>query len=320
MLTDSELLERLHHVLRTSDLDTATAATVRRKIEQDLGIDLSDRKPYIRQQIDLYLQSHYTNDNTEGDVEESENAKVEESGNCGTASEEGDDHQEEEESDAEKTKIDSKHDNSTPNVKKRGRGFSKPCALSPQLQKFIGEPEMARTEVVKKIWAYIKEKDLQNPTDKRKIICDEMLHDIFRVKSINMFKMNKALSKHIWPIEEEEEVSVKPPVKKKQDKRVKEDEPEQKGKQQKTKGSGFATPLPISEALVQFFGTGEIELSRSQVVKRIWEYIKQNDLQDPSDKRRILCDDKLRELFKVDTFIGFTVPKLLSPHFIKQQK
>ncbi|KAL4588754.1 hypothetical protein LXL04_001649 [Taraxacum kok-saghyz] len=313
MLTDSQLLERLHDVLRTSDLDTATAATVRRKMEQDLGIDLSDRKPYIRQQIDLYLQSHYTNDNAEEDVEESENAKVEESDNDGSASEE---------SDSEKTNTDSKSSKSTPKSKKKGGGFSKPCALSPQLQKFTGESEMARTEVVKKIWAYIKEKDLQNPTNKRKILCDETLHELFRVKSIDMFKMSKALSKHIWPIEEEYEaaVSVKPAEKKKQNKRVKEEETEENGKKQKTKGSGFATPLPISEALMEFFGTGENKLSRSQVVKRIWEYIKKNDLQDPSDKRRILCDDKLKELFKADTFIGFTVSKLLSPHFIKLAK
>lgn len=62
-------------------------------------------------------------------------------------------------------------------------------------------------QVVKKIWAYIKEKDLQNPANKRKILCDEMLHELFRVKSIDMFKMNKALSKHIWPIEEEQGIN-----------------------------------------------------------------------------------------------------------------
>ncbi|KAI3716071.1 hypothetical protein L6452_23133 [Arctium lappa] len=319
MLTDSELLKRLHHVLGTSDLDTATAATVRRRLEQDLGIDLSDRKPYIRQQIDLYLQSHCTDDKPE--PEESENAKVEDTDNHGSVSEEGDE-DEDEEADAQKINIKPKHNKTPANAKKRGGGFSKPCALSPQLQKFVGEPEMARTEVVKKIWAYIKEKDLQNPQNKRKILCDEVLHEIFRVKSIDMFQMNKALTKHIWPIEEEDEaaVSVKPSAEKnKQNKRGREDEPKEKGKQQKAKGSGFVSPHPISEALVQFFGTGENELSRAEVIKRMWEYIKRNDLQDPSDKRRILCDDKLRKLFKVDTFIGFTVSKLLTAHFIKEE-
>lgn len=40
-------------------------------------------------------------------------------------------------------------------------------------------------------------------------------------------------------------------------------------------------------------------------------------LQDPSDKRRILCDDKLKELFEVDSFHGFTMTKHLTAHFIK---
>ncbi|KAM0012906.1 putative transcription regulator SWI/SNF-BAF60b family [Helianthus debilis subsp. tardiflorus] len=323
MLTDSELLQHLHDVLRTSDLDTATGATVRRRLEDELGVDLSDRKPYIRQQIDLYLQSRYTDGNTDGGGDESENVKVEESDNGGSCDEEGEDEVDEEDSDVDDKKVNSKRnkDKTTTNAKKRGGGgFSKPCALSPQLQKLIGEPEMARTEVVKKIWVYIKEKDLQNPKNKRKILCDETLHEIFRVKSIDMFQMNKALSKHIWPIEEEE-ATVKPPEKNKQNKRAKEDEePEEKEKRKKTKGSGFVSPLPISDELAQFFGTGETELSRAEVVKRMWEYIKQNDLQDPSDKRRILCDDKLKELFKVDTFVGFTVSKLLTAHFIKDKE
>ena len=43
-------------------------------------------------------------------------------------------------------------------------------------------------------------------------------------------------------------------------------------------------------------------------------------LKDPSDKRRIICDDKLKELFGVDSFTGFTVSKLLTTHFIKTEQ
>ncbi|GJW87160.1 upstream activation factor subunit spp27-like protein isoform X3 [Tanacetum coccineum] len=350
MLTDSELLKHLHNVLKTSDLDTATAATVRRRLEEQLDIDLSEKKTYIRKQIDLYLQSHHTNDNNNNDgnkddEEEEEkdlgNVMEEEiddggggSGNVSPKddeSEEGEseeeeceDESDEEEEDAKSNGLivlSSKRKKTTPNVKKRGGGgFSKPCALSPQLQKLVGEPEMARTEVVKKIWVYIKEKDLQNPKNKRKILCDDTLHDIFRVKSIDMFQMNKALSKHIWPLDEEYETAptVKSSQKSKPKKRVKEEEPTEKDKRQKTKGSGFTSPHPISEELMQFFDTDESELSRSEVVKRMWKYIKDNDLQDPSDKRKIICDDKLKELFNVDKFVGFTVSKLLSAHFIKE--
>lgn len=50
------------------------------------------------------------------------------------------------------------------------------------------------------MWVYIRENNLQDPKDRRKILCDESLHSLFHVKSINMFQMNKALSKHIWPL------------------------------------------------------------------------------------------------------------------------
>lgn len=57
------------------------------------------------------------------------------------------------------------------------------------------------------------------------------------------------------------------------------DEPKRKEKRQKGGKSGFLAPLQLSDALVKFFGTGESELSRAGAVKRMWEYIKQNNLQ-----------------------------------------
>jgi chromatin remodeling complex protein RSC6 len=57
------------------------------------------------------------------------------------------------------------------------------------------------------------------------------------------------------------------------------DEPKRKEKRQKGGTSGFLAPLQLSDALVKFFGTGESALSRAATVKRMWEYIKQNNLQ-----------------------------------------
>lgn len=59
-------------------------------------------------------------------------------------------------------------------------------------------------QVVKQLWVYIRSKNLQDPSNKRNIICDEALRALFRVDSINMFQMNKALSKHIWPLESDD--------------------------------------------------------------------------------------------------------------------
>lgn len=54
------------------------------------------------------------------------------------------------------------------------------------------------------------------------------------------------------------------------------EEPNEKDKKQKTE---VLAPIPLSVALVKFLGNGESSLSRADVVKRLWEYIKQNDLQ-----------------------------------------
>lgn len=52
---------------------------------------------------------------------------------------------------------------------------------------------MSRPQVVKNLWVHIKGQNLQNPNDKREIICDDHLRSIFGVDKMNMFAMNKML-------------------------------------------------------------------------------------------------------------------------------
>ncbi|KAE9613020.1 hypothetical protein Lal_00027530 [Lupinus albus] len=322
MVSESELIGRLREFLRSSDLNTTTTTTVRRQLESDFGIDLSDRKAFIREQVDLFLQTEHQQEEEE---EEGEDAfKSEQSqGSNSKVEEDVDDEEEEKPNHSRNGKKKNKERSNKLGdevVKKRSGGFCKLCSLSPQLQELMGAPEMARTEVVKQLWAYIREKDLQDPENRRNIICDEPLRAIFCVNSINMFQMNKALSKHIWPLDSDDVVQVKAESKEKKKKQEREedsDEPKRKEKRQKGGKSGFLAPLKLSDALANFLGTGESELTRAEVIKKMWDYIKGNNLQDPSDKRKILCDEKLKELFDVDTFNGFTVTKLLAPHFIK---
>lgn len=56
--------------------------------------------------------------------------------------------------------------------------------------------------MVKELWKHIKEHDLQDPSDRRQIICDEKLHAIFKQSKVSMFGMNKAIGNHLYPIEE----------------------------------------------------------------------------------------------------------------------
>ncbi|XP_028764154.1 upstream activation factor subunit spp27-like isoform X2 [Neltuma alba] len=331
MVSESELIGRLREFLRCSDLNTTTTATVRRQLEKDFGIDLSDRKAFIREQVDLFLQSEREQpeepeepedeeDQKDGPQPEHESEEREDSNDEMQDDEEGDEHKVKRSRNGKDRGRRSKSSGSE--VRRKGGGFCKLCSLSPQLQEFVGAPEMARTEVVKQLWAYIREKNLQDANNRRNIICDEPLRALFGVDSINMFQMNKALSKHIWPLDSDDVIQVKSAPKEKQKKQEREDpdEPKRKEKRQKGGKSGFLAPLQLSDALVNFLGTGENALSRSDVIKRMWDYIKGNNLQDPSDKRIIICDEKLKELFDVDSFNGFTVSKLLAPHFIKAEQ
>lgn len=56
-------------------------------------------------------------------------------------------------------------------------------------------------QVVKQLWNYIRENNLQDPTNKRNINCDDTLRELFEVDAIDMFQMNKALSRHIFQLD-----------------------------------------------------------------------------------------------------------------------
>lgn len=73
----------------------------------------------------------------------------------------------------------------------------KPLAPSPALAQLVGSKPLPRTEVTKKVWAYIKKHGLQDPKDKRTIVCDAVLKSILGKPRVNMFAMTAILSKHL---------------------------------------------------------------------------------------------------------------------------
>jgi upstream activation factor subunit UAF30 len=75
--------------------------------------------------------------------------------------------------------------------------------LSEPLADMLGHPALSRPQTVKQIWAYVKERDLQDPNDKRQIRCDEKMHAVFKQDKVHMFTMNKLLASHLYPAEEE---------------------------------------------------------------------------------------------------------------------
>jgi upstream activation factor subunit UAF30 len=71
----------------------------------------------------------------------------------------------------------------------------------------LGENTLSRPQTVKRIWAYVKERDLQDPSDKRQINCDDAMRAVFKGDRVHMFTMNKLLVQHLWPVEEAETVT-----------------------------------------------------------------------------------------------------------------
>ncbi len=81
---------------------------------------------------------------------------------------------------------------------KTNSAFMKPLNVSPDLAAVVGKGPMPRSEVVKKLWAYIKENNLQDEKNKRNINADAALKKVFDGKAmVNMFEMTKLVSKHL---------------------------------------------------------------------------------------------------------------------------
>ena len=76
-------------------------------------------------------------------------------------------------------------------------GIHAPVTPSPELAAIVGAERLPRSEVISKVWAYIKAHDLQNPANKREILADSALEKVFGKKSATMFEMNKYISAHV---------------------------------------------------------------------------------------------------------------------------
>ena len=137
----------------TVDLNTMTTKQFIAKLGQAMGgVDLSSKKAYIKATLTKILDEM---DDTDDEEEESS-------------------------SEEEEVEEDVK-----PAPKKKrggvGGGLTAQKEISPEMARFLGKQDRlaARTEIVKAIWAYVREHNLQNPTDKREIILDDTLKRLF---------------------------------------------------------------------------------------------------------------------------------------------
>jgi len=200
-----------------------------------------------------------------------------------------------------------------------GGGFQKAEELSEELAKFVGAKTMSRSQVVKKLWAYIREKNLQNPRNKTDIRCDSVLSKLFfEQRKVTAFSMMKYLAMHFpyaatkpssEDMENGEQAKKKAPGKKRK----------KSGEGGERAESGLGKPKRLSDTLAEFLG--EPLLPRTMVVKKLWEYIKANELQDPNNRRNINPDEKMVAAFKgrlPKKLTMFSINKYIGEHLFDE--
>ncbi len=85
----------------------------------------------------------------------------------------------------------------TAKAPKAASAFAKPLQPSKELAEVVGSAPLPRTEVVSKVWDYIKKHKLQNEANKREILADDKLKGVFGKDKVTMFEMNKYLAQHL---------------------------------------------------------------------------------------------------------------------------
>jgi upstream activation factor subunit UAF30 len=82
-------------------------------------------------------------------------------------------------------------------ARKPNAALLKPLQPSKELAAVVGAAPLPRTEMVSRVWDYIKRHNLQNPQNRREIMADDKLKAIFGKSKVTMFEMNKYLAQHL---------------------------------------------------------------------------------------------------------------------------
>ena len=82
-------------------------------------------------------------------------------------------------------------------TERKNSAFMKALTPSPELAVIVGSQPLPRTEVTKRMWDYIKARNLQNPANKRNILCDDALKAVMGKDEVTMFEMTGLVGKHL---------------------------------------------------------------------------------------------------------------------------
>lgn len=290
MMDDATLREAIEKLLPSVDLQTTGLKKFMKILSKELGgEDLKPRKAFIKEALTEAMNREDKQEEEDDDEEEAAEEEAEED--------------------------DDEEDGGKKPAKKGNSGLKAAKEISNKLAKFLGKPKgtsMARTDIVKSLWAYIRENDLQNPDNRREIVLDDAMKKVFGCERFTMFTMNKYIGAHIDPFKPVDLSSPSPASRKRKAAKS----PAKKSGEKKKRKAGSQPPYRLSAELEEI--VGKSVLPRPQVVAAVWVYIKANNLQNPNDGREILCDDKLQAVMKKPKVTMFTMNQLITPHLIEK--
>lgn len=207
----------------------------------------------------------------------------------------------------------------------------RPVVPSPALLPFVEDKAQSRAVVLKILSAYVKAHNLQDPNNRRIVLCDDKLKSLFGVEQCTILEMSKYVSPHLrkpedvggryleeakiveknYFLEKENEVQAEKPVTKKKRTRraasVNDD---------KKKGQRLFKPVILSDELSAVCRSQK-EMQRQEIVKAVWEYIRLNNLQGKPGQP-IKCDFLLKKVFNADEIDVRTIMKGISAHVTKK--
>ncbi|XP_026754053.1 uncharacterized protein LOC113514229 isoform X1 [Galleria mellonella] len=200
-VSKKELEKEIAKILKNADLAKTSTNKVIQKLEEVFGVELAEKKKMIDQMVTEYLQANGSEDENEDDEEEEEEEEEEVKPKKSTkraAPVSKRSKKKRKNSSDEDDDEDEKKDNKKGGRRRKGKGsgYTRAYKLSPALAALMDAEEMPRHEVVKRVWAIIKEKKLYDPNNRQFAICDDALYKVIGTKRFRIFGMMKYLKTH----------------------------------------------------------------------------------------------------------------------------
>lgn len=213
----------------------------------------------------------------------------------------------------------------------------RPMVPSQALLDFVEDRAQPRAAVLKSLSQYVKQNGLQDPSNKKMVLCDAKLQALFGVDQCTILEMSKYITPHLTKpelaggkyIAEAEELEKQYLVnQEKEAEQMKKSGVAPKARRQRRSSSSSAIkdqekgrrlfkPVVLSEDLSAIC-RGQKEMPRQQIVKAVWDYIRLNNLQGKPGEP-IRCDFLLKKVFYEDSIDVKTIMKGIGAHVTKKE-